>query len=537
MAENALHDSAADQDIPLCQRGTRVAILNRINAWADAAESETIFWVSGPAGTGKSTISRSLARSLADTGKLGATYFFKRGEEGRNGTALIFPTIANQLINQIPMFRTCLRKSLEKLGNAKVENKALEEQFKTLLQIPLSELFPDKSGTLTRVIIIDALDECERYDHVSRILTLLSQLQPLNTVRLRVFLTSRSTPPIVGAFKDLRKKHAKYRCLTLDEELSDETKTDISAFLKERFATIKADCDITEDPWPHPNDLCRLVSLATTPSPLFIYAATLCRFVDDGTKRKKPTKQLALWLEQSDKNKSQLNQIYMPILHQLLSGDEHRENASALDEDQSQIMQILSSIILLATPLPARNLAGLLGIDDDDVNYCLRNLHAVLNVPTDPRAPVRLLHKSFSDFLLGDEGTGTDHFRVHAAERHTMLASKCIQRMTTDNGLRKDICDIREPGKSRAELDKAIVNSYIPPDLDYACLYWVYHLQHSGQRITDGDKVYTFLYSFFLYWLEALSLTGRISQAIGMIDGLLTIVDVRCILVSRPYMY
>ena len=112
------YDSAADQDIPLCQSGTREAILNRINTWADAAESETIFWVSGPAGSGKSTISRSLARSFAETGKLGATYFFKRGEEGRNGTALIFPTIANQLINSIPTYRTCLRRSLDKLGNA-----------------------------------------------------------------------------------------------------------------------------------------------------------------------------------------------------------------------------------------------------------------------------------------------------------------------------------------------------------------------------------------------------------------------------------
>ena len=218
----------------------------------------------------------------------------------------------------------------------------------------------------------------------------------------------------------------------------------------------------------------------------------------------------------------------MPILRQVLLGsDEEGKNANPLDsEERSQLLQILGSIILLATPLPARGLAALLDIDEDDVNHWLRNLHAVLSVPSDPNAPVRLLHKSFSDFLLGHEGTGTASFRVNAAAIHATLASKCIQRMKSNNGLRRDICNVQEPGKSRDEIEKAIIARHIPPDLDYACLYWVYHLQHNGRRITDEEEVYKFLHEHFLHWLESLCLLRKLSDGILSIRELLKTVQV-----------
>jgi hypothetical protein len=532
--DSALYGSAKDQHIPPCQEGTREGILGEITVWANADESETIFWLHGPAGTGKSAISRTIARNFAKTGQLGASYFFKR--PGRSASNRFFPTIAARLVDSIPPLEDHVCKSLDefgKLGKTKIEEKALEQQFQALILTPLQNFSEQCSDTWTKVIVIDALDECEDDKDIRKICDLLLKLHGLRTVRLRVFLTSRYVHPIFGTFKSVQKQHYACRRLSLLEDFVHETKDDIFAYLRERFHTIKDDSEITEDPWPTPEDLHRLLTLATTPSPLFIYASTLCLFVED--RKREPTEQLELWLQNIDGNASQFNQIYLPIIRQVLFDN---ENPTPLDSNEkSQALQILGSIILLAIPLPAPCLAALLKMKPRRVSSWLKNFRAVLNVPDDDKAPVEILHKSFSDFLLGDEGTGTVNFRVNAVETHTMLASKCIQRMTSDNGLRKDICDIREPGKSRAELDKAVITCNIPPDLDYSCLYWVYHLQHSGQRITDGDEVYTFLYSFFLYWLEALSLTGRISQATGMIDGLLTIVDVRCILVSRPYMY
>src|SRR6266480_2250344 len=62
-------------------------------------------------------------------------------------------------------------------ANAKVEKKALEEQFETLILSPLSKVSSAKLRVLTRVIVIDALDECDRLDHISRILGLFLRLQ------------------------------------------------------------------------------------------------------------------------------------------------------------------------------------------------------------------------------------------------------------------------------------------------------------------------------------------------------------------------
>ena len=169
----------------------------------------------------------------------------------------------------------------------------------------------------------------------------------------------------------------------------------------------------------------------------------------------------------------------MPILRQVFfSSEEESSGAEALDsEDKLQLMQVLSSLALLTNPLPTRGLATLLSMAEDDVNHWLRNLHPVLSVPNNPGAPIQILHKSFSDFLLGHEGTGHTDFRVDAAEVYAMLVSKCIQRMNSDNGLRRDMCNIRELRKSIDEIDKTIIASQIPPDLEYAYINWVYHLQ------------------------------------------------------------
>lgn len=423
------------------------------------------------------------------------------------------------------MFNTYLRESLEKLGNVKIEKTALKEQFETLLLTPLSAILPDDSGMMTRIIIIDALDECERYDHIPEILKMLAQLRGLRNVRFRVFLTCRSAPRIVSAFNDLNTQPGIYRCLALEKEFNKETKADISAFLRKTFANIRTKSGITIDPWPDPKDLNRLVSLATNPSPLFIYAATLCRFVyDEDDDWADPTERLNLWLAQCDRNVSQLEQIYKPILEQSFSGRyKEGQNTKHLNsERQSKVLQILGTIVLLTTPLPAGALATLLGIHKDAVNRCLRNLHAVLSVPSEPNAPVRVLHKSFSDFLLGQEGTGTADFQVDAVEIHAMLALKCIDSM--NNGLRRDICNLQESGKLRVEIDKAIVARHIPPDLEYACLHWVYHL-HSGQRTID-ENIYAFLQQHFLHWIESLSLLGKLSDGVRSIRKLLYIAQV-----------
>ncbi|KAK1974192.1 hypothetical protein LZ30DRAFT_608621 [Colletotrichum cereale] len=79
---------------------------------------------------------------------------------------------------------------------------------------------------------------------------------------------------------------------------------------------------------------------------------------------------------------------------------------------------------------------------------------------------------------------------------------------------------------SRDDIDPQAIEDYIPVDLKYACLYWVYHLKCSQQPI-DSD-VCRFLYEHFLHWLEALSLLRRLSDGAVAIRELIELIKGLC---------
>ncbi|KAG8421867.1 hypothetical protein J3458_003704 [Metarhizium acridum] len=305
---DALHDSnAVSQHAPLCHDGTRKSILNKIARWTNDIDGETFFLLHGPAGTGKSTIARSIANQLATdptmTTKLGASYFFNT-----SSSKLFFPTIAARLMHSIPELKQHLWNSLEYCGwfsKAEIEGKDREKQLQTLILNPIRYLSEQSSEKWSRVIVVDALDKCEK-EHILTICTLLSRLHGLDAVRFRIFLTSRSQGTIMERFHKLEKEHMA-RSLSILKYPS-ETKADIAKVLEADFADVKKRKNIRED-WPEPEDLNHLVELATTPSPLFIYAATVCRYVDNAMISTNPVWRLRHWLDKF-KNASRFDERF-----------------------------------------------------------------------------------------------------------------------------------------------------------------------------------------------------------------------------------
>jgi hypothetical protein len=88
------------------------------------------------------------------------------------------------------------------------------------------------------------------------------------------------------------------------------------------------------------------------------------------------------------------------------------------------------------------------------------------------------------------------------------------------------MCHLEFPGKPRKEIESQTLHDGLPPDVRYACLYWVYHLKQGGSCIRDQDTVHVFLQQHFLHWLEALSLMGSMSQSIDFIGTLQSLVSV-----------
>jgi hypothetical protein len=64
------------------------------------------------------------------------------------------------------------------------------------------------------------------------------------------------------------------------------------------------------------------------------------------------------------------------------------------------------------------------------------------------------------------------------------------------------------------------VEQCLPLEVQYACLYWVQHLQKSGDQVYDNGLVHQFLQVHLLYWLEALSWMRKISEGILAITSL-----------------
>lgn len=165
----------------------------------------------------------------------------------------------------------------------------------------------------------------------------------------------------------------------------------------------------------------------------------------------------------------------------------------------------------MLSPLPTASLAKLISISGTQVTQTLERLQAILDVPKDTAGFLRLHHPSFRDFLLNKGRCGD--FWVDEKKAHQRLATSCIQLMSA---LKKDICGMHAPGSQVSQVESGHLQECLPPEVQYACLYWVQHLQKSGSQACDNEA-HQFLQDHLLHWLEALGWMGKISEGIQAI--------------------
>ena len=70
-ATGASFDSHMEEHNTTCLPNTRTELLRQIQGWANNTNGKSIFWLNGAAGTGKSTVARTIARTFADQQQLG----------------------------------------------------------------------------------------------------------------------------------------------------------------------------------------------------------------------------------------------------------------------------------------------------------------------------------------------------------------------------------------------------------------------------------------------------------------------------------
>ncbi|KAK6506872.1 hypothetical protein TWF481_005332 [Arthrobotrys musiformis] len=496
VAKGAAFGSFGTDGEPLCLDNTRENLLGAITNWVGSTNAEAtrpIFWLSGGAGTGKSTIARTVAKRLKDEGLLDGSFFFRRGSEDCSKAEKFMTTLANDLRFHVYGFGTGIQKALQK--DPRVIGVTLREQFEELIRRPMIEAKPIRRT----ILVVDALDECDDENHVLVIVKSLALATEIDN-SIRVFITSRGEAFINDIFKALPQVVQK-RILHDVEKL--EIENDIRVFLKHELAVIRITRGLPEF-WPTSTEIERLVGIA---SPLFIVAANICRMLS--SRKFRPDVQLSdllgcksgsLVMEANPQRSLRLTYKY--ILNQSLTDTTRAQQKRIIFEFKN----IVGVIVLLERPLTLSCLSKLVDMDEKDVGMRLDGFRSVLHVPTQADDTLKTLHLSFREYLFDVDTKEETPFWLSEHEIHRNIAHRCIELMKTR--LKKNICGLPSPCVFRDEILPDIINQTLTPDIGYACRYWVTHLVKAQEKLLDGGQIHQFLQEYCLEWLEATALLG-----------------------------
>ncbi|KAF7973424.1 hypothetical protein HWV62_15237 [Athelia sp. TMB] len=477
----------------VCLPNTRLGTIKSILDWYsdDSASHEGVLWIYGLAGTGKSTLSTTIARMVDEIGLLGAFFFFDRQIHERDTSTLI-RTVAYQLARFDARIGTKIEQIL--VDNPNVTNLPPAMQFLKLLSTTaLGDIQWTRGPVL---VIIDALDEsgaaADRKDLLKALAEGFSHLPSF----LRLLIVSRPERDIFDRFK---------YCSLRREELGVDSKTshaDIAEFIRARLQEIRDEnidylAEVLHH-WPTEDEIQALAMLAAG---LFIWAATACRMIDVSQDPKRKTGELL---------KHHSSDIYVSIftsLHQLYKTA--LQSAGNWDDElfRSDFQAILGTIICAQMPISCLVVDSLLKLPRPSLQTVSR-LGSVLR--GNMEEPIRILHSSFHDYLtLRDRN---EPWAINDEQYNMQVADRCISHL--EQMLHENMCNLTLP--------HPVQDESLPDSVSYASKYWIEHV-YSIVDVSDAlcDQIYFFLHKHLLHWLEALVILNAYDVALRSLPRLI----------------
>jgi len=515
----------------ICTAGTRVRILDGITMWAkdNSPDSPNVYWLFGPAGSGKSTIAYTIARRFEfagdsnDTIILGGNFFCSRQFEETRLSKYIIRTIAYHLALTCKPFAD----ALHRFGNFITKDHSVQTQIENLLVKPwpwkepdsaqrqdLSVLLhPDPSVSphpnpplpaLNYLIVIDALDEIDGNGGSVFLRNLLDVVNKHRLPGLKFFVTSRSDPGLVADVEKFERKH-RYRLQDVKEE---EVKDDIATYINASL--------------PNPLDRSQVEALVVLSVGLFIYATTVVKYLATCGQSEQQDFLVEL-LSTTNSSRPQplsdatsfalLDTLYLQVIRHAF-----REFIPKTPKWVARL-RILHTFLCTSDRTSTSVIADLLFASNytDVAEKLLSDLHAVLYTED---GQVLAYHKSFSDFIF--DQARSDIFWCDQAMHHRLLTDSCFRIMNLKDGLHFNIANISSSfmlDRDNSMLADAIKMN-IPPVLSYSCQNWGYHLFHAAPTTPDHlcDTLSDFLKIHALFWIEAMNLLGLRGQCESMLQ-------------------
>jgi hypothetical protein len=503
------YDSLASP--PGCLAGTRQEILAQMLTWAEEpCQGFSVFWLAGLAGTGKSSIAKTFCEQTAVKNILMATFFASRSSADRRDPFNIIHTLAYELSIADSRIRPQVLSAIRSPPD--IMQRPMREQVERLMLGPLSQVL---SGRLL-VLVIDALDECEKVDGMEggALIPLLADM--LRSLPVKLVVTSRQETSLVGMFDSLV-----HISLRLHDVATEVVEPDVRCILEAGFAKIRRDHKGIAVLWPSQEDLDSLVQLT---GQFFIFAATALRYIGD--RRFTPAEQLGQVLARGatldgETPYAQIDALYTDILRTATCSDSAGSPNPRL---LRRVGQLVRTVVLLEESLSVSSLALLMGASEIDVAKDTNALAAVLlltmNGNDQSTTTVRIFHPSFRDFLSDSQRCQDSDFLVRSAEHHHALAHRCL--VTMNNSLTRDICHLQNPLRPNSDIGDLAerIVKYVPGALQYAGVFWSVHLR-AGE--SEGDLVCTTLLEFcrmhLFHWVELVSLLACLSAATAQLPS------------------
>ncbi|KAE9402765.1 WD40 repeat-like protein [Gymnopus androsaceus JB14] len=453
-----------------CLEGTRTGILKTLLDWATNPYSPPIFWLSGIAGTGKSTIAQSFCETLEEYHLLGGSFFCSRESKDRREVKRIIPTLAYSLAQYSEPYCYQMKVALEM--DPTLASQGVKRQWDSLLWDPLHK---SKIPHKPFVLVIDALDECEDVDTTRNVIAILRTMPEEFFPYVRLFISCRPEYYI----QDELERTLHKSLFKLHEMETEIVQKDIQLYLNWSLHNMHISAD-------------DIYSLSEKAGKFFIYAFTQVQYL------KEAPGPIALKARVNDLLGNTFIAESMDHLYNvLLIKATERMNAN----EKADAKYLVNLIVSLADPLSHHTLSELWRPFD------VAPFRSVLNVPESDIQPIHIFHASFSDYIL-NQARCYMAFYCNPEEINKIITLACIKNM--NQNLRYNTCDM--PIDAEAE---SFLQSKISPSMQYSCKYWIFHLKKcsslSSEMLIELDK---FAKQYIFYWMEVLCILQSIENAV-----------------------
>ena len=457
---------------PSCLPNTRLDVIKTITDWIEDEGQKPVFWLFGQTGSGKSTISTTVADVYRELRRLGAFIFFNSDVKDRSDPSLVIRTLAYKLASFDTRIGEAVSAAIQSIPD--IAESPLHFQFRNLVVQPLS--CAESRGPL--VIVIDALDECGTAETRNLLLSVLSleigNLPPY----IRIIITSRPEDDI----KDALQSHQSVRGHELDIT-TNSTERDITMFIENEMGRIRrANSTLNLQPdWPGAEKISALTKHA---GGLFVWASTACAFVS-GCHDPRENIDLLTGIATSSIPLKALDHLYETALR----------TAGNWSDDRfcSDCLAILGLILVVKVPLSCNTMNDIICLPRPTL-HTIKGLRSVLRWSESD--PIRILHPSFQDFLSDRFRCGTSRWFVDLDTHNDRIAVRCITLL--EEKLKKNICNLA--------VREAFADCTLSESLSYACIHWIDHVLAAKTGNQHLERIYLFLSMHLLHWMEAMSI-------------------------------